>query len=48
MMVLKSMLIALSCEMLKTSFLVTSDNGYQYFHILVSYVEIKAAIIRNF
>jgi hypothetical protein len=48
MMVLKSMLTALSCEMLKTSFLVTSDNGYQYFHILVSYVEIKAAIIRDF
>lgn len=48
MMVLKSMLTALSCEMLKTSFLVTSENGYQYFHILVSCVEIKAAIIRNF
>ena len=42
------MLTVLSCETLKTSFHVTSDNGYQYFHTLVSCVEIKTAIIRNF
>lgn len=42
------MLTVPNSERHKMSFLVTSDNGYQCFHTLLSFVEIKTVIIRHF